>query len=354
MKRSELLAAVEAVMVSVDKSKGQTGMDFLMLDKNWVRGFNDILSVSFPIITNITGAIKALELTKILGKMEGDTIRIAEDDGKILIKDAKTTLKMTLLEESFLSQLQENISSLNTDKIKWSSIPKDFIEGLSVCLFSAGTTPELGVLAGVSFSEKSIIATDNYRVTLFTMSEEVSEPFILPTEVVNGLTRFGGEFNGISVTEAWVHFKVVNGTIISVRRLLSEYPTEKIIDILEKNFPRGKKAKTYKLPDGIEKSIDRTEVLASSDGDIGPQSQITFKRVGKHLVIKGANESGEVEDKILWEEGSEFPENIEIKISPTFLKKIISITKSFQLSPTNTTLMFDGKSFKHLIVAKIS
>ncbi len=354
MKRSELLQAVKSTIIGIDKSGSPTGMDFIIFDENWVRGFNDELSISYPIITGIKGAVKAYELLKVLEKMEGENLRVSkEEDGKLLIKNAKTTLKMTQMEEDQLIQLQKQIISLNTDKIEWKPLPGGFMSGLKICLFAAGVAPELGVLAGVSFSDNRILSTDNQRITIFTMEGDISEPFILPTAVVNGLRQFSEEFSGIDVTEAWIHFKGIDGGVVSVRKLLGEYPVEKIIDLFESNFPKDKKGKVYTLPDGVERAIDRAEVLASSDNGGVDQLIITLKRMDKHLIVGGTKDAGEIEDKVLWEEGSNFPEDLEIKVSPIFLRKIISITKTFQLSPNSTTILFDGKSFKHMMVCKI-
>lgn len=353
MKRSELLKVVETVKISVDKSGGQTGSDFLLFDNDWVRGFNDAISVSMPIPgLNIINAVKATELIEVLKKMSGENIRVAEEDGRVLIKDAKTTLRMTPLESEALSLLQENISSLNTHKIEWKPMPKKFMAGLNICLFSAGVTPNLGALSGIFFSEDNIMATDNHRITLFKTGGKVQEPFILPTEAANGIKNLGEELSGISITGAWVHFKGVEGLIVSVRRLLADYPFEKIEKVLEDSFPKGKKTKVYELPEGIEKSIDRVEVLAESGDEwLGGLTYITLKRSGKHLIIHGSNEAGEIEDKILWED--DFPEDVEIKVSPAFLKKIIEVTRTFLLSQSKTTILFEGESFKHLMVAKV-
>lgn len=356
MKREELLKAIETTVIAIDKSGSPTGMDFLVFDEGWIRGFNDVLSISYPIATGVTGAIKAHELLKVLNKMEGESIRISnEKDGKILIKDAKTTLKMTQMEESSLTQLQDHISSLKTDGIKWGQISKRFIDGLTTCLYSAGVAPELGALAGVAFKEGFILSTDNYRITMFQTDEPVPTPFVLPTEVANGVKNFKGEFSGLYVDEAWVHFKGLGGMVVSARRLMDEYPFDNVIELFKQNFPKSKGQKPYILPPGIIKAIERAEILAGvGEEGLDFLTQIELSREGKFLKVRGEKEIGEVEDKVLWEEGASFPEKLKLKVSPTFLKKVIGMTNNFQLSENKTTILFEGEFFKHLMVAKIS
>jgi DNA polymerase III sliding clamp (beta) subunit (PCNA family) len=352
VERNELLKAATATIIGVDKSGSPTGMDFLIFDKDWMRSFNDTLSISYQIQTGVEGAVKAHEFVKVLEKMEGETIKMTSEEGKILIKDSKTTLKMTKMEKDILKHLREQLISLNTNDLKWKPIPDGFSEGLEICLFSAGTEPELGQMAGVAFKGESIMTTDRFRITIATMKSPITSDFILPTETVGSLVQFGDELKKISVTDSWIHFKDKGGLIISVRRLLGEYPYDKMTEIFEKNFKKGNKIKTYTLPKGIERSIERTEVLAGSEKG-GGMDLISLKRVGKNLIVRGKKEIGEVEDKIEWKDGKDFPEELELKLSPEFLEKIVKISKTFQLGPNNTTVLFKGENFKHLMVAEI-
>jgi len=354
MKRSELLKAVEYVMAGVDKSGSPTGMDFIVFDgKNgWVRSFNDVLSVSYPLATGINGAIKAHDLVKVLSKMDGESLRLDLDGEKVLIKNAKTTLKMVKMEESQLSQFQSRLVSLQTEGLEWQPLPETFVEGLETCLFSASNAPELGALAGVAISGNKMVSTDNKKITVFTIGGKTKFNFILPTDVVNEVKKFSN-LKEIAVTEAWVHFKDDTGLVISGRRILGEYPIDKITKLIDDSFPKSKKAKTYLLPDGMSKPIERAEICAGVEGDFGGLATISLERKDKFLFIRGVKESSDLEEKISLTEGCDFPDGVSIRISPTFLKKIIGVTREFQTSQNNSIVLFKSKNFVHLIVVKI-
>lgn len=355
MQRTELLQAIKATMIGIGKDESPTGLDFLIFDNNWIRSFNDELSVSCQIKTDVKGAVKAHELIKVLDKMGGETIRISEEKGSLIIKDSHTTLKMHQMEAEALDQLQGQINTLDTDNLKWKPIPSGFMDGLTICLFSAGTAPELGILAGVAFEGEQIVATDNFRITQYMIKGTISKEFVLPSSVANGLKQLGKDFKKISITDAWVHFKDEQDLIVSVRRLLGDYPFEDIMKLLDTNFPKNTKLKIYTLPEGLEKSIERAEVLAGSgdDDDMNFITLISLKRSGKNLIIRAEKEAGSLEDKMLWPEGDGFPEELELRVSPEFLKRIIKVSRTFQLGPNNTTILFKGENFKHLMVAKV-
>lgn len=353
MKREDLLKAIEYIMPGIDKTNSPLGMDFLVFDKGYLRSFNDVVSVSFHIddlSKEYQCAIKAQELYKILSRMEGDQVRLSLTPTELTVKNPKTTLKMSLMEKKPLETLMERLASLSTGKLKWNPLPSDFMEGLDLCAPSAKVNPTLGILAGIAMTKRRIMATDNQRISLYMMKEELPEEFLLPVEVIRDVIKYGSEAKSISIMDNWVHFSDKKGLILSTRRLMGEYPVDRVLTILKENSP-GSSTQPYRLPEGLEKALDRAEVLAETEEEYKIPI-VSLRRKEKFLILQGQQNIGRVEDKLIWEEKI-MPEDLEIKISPDFLKKILRITREFKVSPNRNCILFGTKNFQHLMVVKI-
>lgn len=354
MKKSDLLTAIKAVMIGVEKGSSATGMDFVLFDENWIRSFKDDISVSFPLTTGLRTAVRAEELFKVVSKMKGEELDIKIGEGKLLVKDNKTTLKMNPLQSDNLNHSLERILSVQTDDLDWYQLPKGFIEGLRLCVFSAGTGPALNTLAGVHFASEKVISTDNFRVSVYGMEEMVPFPFTIPTKSAEGLLKLGIDFDSIAISKAWMHLSDKGGAIFSSRLLSGEYPADKILGLFTTQKFSSEKA-AYKLPEGLEESLDRAEVLAGVDDATGFTSivQVSLSYSNGNLIVKAGKEVGEIVDEIPWEKDS-VGEGFEMKVQPDFLRKVLRLTREFKISPTKKSILFSSEKFQHIMVAHIS
>jgi hypothetical protein len=357
MKKNELLTALKAVMVGVEKSNNTFGMDSLIFDNQWIRSFKDSISVSYPLDSNISIAVRGEELFKVLSKMDGEEIDlILQSEGKeppkLMLSNKSTHLKMNSLQPEQHKQILERVQSLQTDNLEWYFLPKSFMEGLGLCIFSAGTDSALDVLAGVHFSGGVIVATDNYRISTYQMDEEVTNPFTIPTEAAQGFIKTNAEFTAISISPAWVHLTNKEGAIFSARLLSGEYPLAKITGVFD--MMKFEDSETsFILPDGIDKALDRAEILAGSGlAELSKLTQVSIYNSGGNLVIQATRDVGEIIDTIPWEK-SPMPEGTILRMSPDFLKKVKGITKEFKLSPTKKSILFTGEKFKHIMIARV-
>jgi DNA polymerase III sliding clamp (beta) subunit (PCNA family) len=354
MKRETLLKAIECIMPGVDKAASPLGMDFLVFDKGWLRSFNDSVSVSFFAESPkpIHCAVKAQELYKVISKMEGDNLRMVVEESRLVIKNPKTTLKMTLMEEKQLGVLKERLASLDTDNLNWELLPKKFMDGLDLCIPGTKSDPTLGILSGVGFKENQILSTDNQRVSVYTMSGTIPNEFILPVEVVGDVVKYARDSDNVAITDSWIHFKNPSELIISTRRMIGEYPFDKIEKVIKDNSS-SKKTKPYKFPEGLDKALDRVGILAEiGDRDTGFLPMVSLSKKGDFLFISGKKEAGEIEDKVEWKADA-MPGELEIKIAPEFLKKILKVTHEFQIGTNKNCILFNSPNFKHLMVAKV-
>jgi hypothetical protein len=351
MKRQDILKALKAVMSGVEKATKTMGMDYITFDNSWIRSFKDSISVSYPLVTELKVSVRGDELFKVLSKMKNDDITLSIEEDKFLITDGKTTLKLNTLQQDQVDQIFGRIDSLKTDELEWYELPKFFINGLSLCVFSAGTDPALNLLAGVHVEDGFILSTDNYRISKYEMEGAVISPFTIPTKVADEFTKLPVTFENIALTKSWVHLSDKEGAIFSARLLAGDYPVNSVTTLFDKmKFEEGE---VYTLPGGIEKSLDIAGIMASAgSGELEFLSYISLSYKEEKLIISAVREIGELEDTIDWKE-KYMPEGFIVKISPDFLSKIIKVTRDFQISPTKKTLLFSTDVYKHIMIVKV-
>lgn len=348
MKRTELIEAMKIVILGTEKAATLTNYNSIIFDEDWLRSLNDNLSVSYPLKTGLNCAVKADELYKILNKMTKDEVTLSFSDDKLLVSDKKTRLKLLRLPEAEFTKLKSDISSLKIEELDWKPIPKGFSDALPLSLFSTGKDAALGKIAGVAFRGVDVVSTDNFRIAHYQMeSSIVDELFRLKTTIIENLVRIG-TYEFVAIKDMWLYLKSRSGIIVSGRILpAGEYPLEAILKIFE-NMEFDETVKGQEFPKELRDSIDRVEVMAS-ESELDFTTQIYIEKVEGGLTIRGEKSFGEVEDFIPWDGELSAP----IIASPSFLKKILSITRQVKLSPIRKSILFEAPGFRFLMLAKI-
>ncbi len=354
MTRKELLGAVEAVMPGVDSAEDM-GMNFLIFDNGWVRSYKNSVSISYPLPdANIQCSIKAEEFCKVLDRMEGETIRFFLDGTKLVVKDARTTLKMNIQSQEQHDQLINRIKTLNTGQLTWNPLPEDFIDALGVCVISAATEQSAGAFSGICINKNQMVSTDRYRITAYNLPSSLeSPPFSLPREVCISLCKMNRKFPFYSLESPWFHLKDDGNAVASARILAESYPVDSVIEHYTTIKPKDEEP-SFSFPPDIGKSIERVEILAGTgDKSFDFMTQITLERKENFLVISGEKEFGDITDKTPWSvDIGQMPEGIILKVNPKFMKKILELTKTFKLTSSKKAVFFVTEKMEHVMAAR--
>ncbi len=337
MKREELVAKLKVVLVGTDVKKSVDGFDTFVFRDDVVRTFNYNISVSYPLKTGVSCAVKAEDLFKVLSRMEGESISIAIKKNSLEIKDNKTTLKLAVLED----KVTQHVDDLKVGEIIWEKLPEGFMTGLELCCFSAARSVVFGTLTGVGVSGKDIVSTDNWRASWFQLKEDM-KTFVIPIESAEALCNFEGyQEYGVDGESAWLHLKNKEGVIFSTRLFAAEdFPFDGI-----KDYFSSDSTIKYSFPEGIQKTLDRISPFAFSDQTSGNEF-ISISEEDGYIICRGAKDYGEVEEKIKVPDGS-FPKGVQLNISQAFLKDILPKSRDFFVK--EDIVIFDLGDFKHLI-----
>jgi hypothetical protein len=347
MKRSELIRALKAVMLGTDKSI--PGYDSIVFDGNWLRSYNGNLSVSHPLKTELHCAVRADEFYRILNRMTEDEVTLALSEGKLLASDKKTRLRLLQLPKRNLTKLKRNLSGLKIEQLEWMAVPNGFGEGLSLSLLGTGKEETLGKIAGVAFRGKDIVATDNFRISHYQMESPITdELFRLRERVVENLLRLGVTYDFVAVKNMWFYIKTKDGIIVSAPILpADDYPIDAVLKVFD-HMKFDDTTEAYEFPKDLRDSIRRVEIMAC-ESEIDLTTQITLEPAAGGLILRGEKSFGKVEDFVPWDGKLLAP----VVASPGFLKKIISVTRQFRLSPIRKSVLFEAQGFRFLMRANI-
>jgi len=337
MKRLELLAALKRVMPGVEeKNTLLEGANSFMFDGEWIKTFNDEISVSYPFDSGVECLVKAQEFFKILSRIEADEIKILMlDDGKLQMSGGKTVLKMVSSDSSSLIKLVDNLA---LSGIKWDKLPKDFLKALKLSADFAATNKAFSSLCGVSFGNDGLAASDRIRAGFYKLKTRgIKEDFVLSTGSVRELIKFE-ELEEFSIGESWIHFKDKNGLLFSVRKIVVDFPREAIKKFLDFE---GVDDHVYSFPDSLKHSVERASVLSYSNDEGTEYVELSTDSKG-NMIVSGAKQYGEIKEKIVKDAKWSFPKDVVLKIDPKVLIDLLGLGNEFYLKENRYILLRHG------------
>jgi len=337
--RKDFLGALKKVVVGVDSKDTflLEGADCFIFDDDWIRSYNNDLSVCVKFPVGIKGAVRAAEFYRLVDKMKGDQLRLSLKKENILVTDGRTSLEMTKMDEGLI---KNKIIDFNFEEMKWKKLPDDFLLGSRLCVFSAGDSI-LGVLGGVYFGENKISSTDRFRASLFQMEKKM-DSFVLSKESLSELLKFEG-VNKYYLDDNWVHFIDDDNLFFSIRLLSSEYPLETVESLFDLKDLENKKNKSLTFPEGFRDTIERVG-LFSYGKEFGLE-YIRMEIEGDTITCSGERVGGKVVERIKIKESID--EKITIKISSKSLLDILQVTNVLYFRENK--VLFRSSKYFHLI-----
>lgn len=224
IERTVLLEALKKCQPGVDNSSQGVfieGADCFVFRNNRVLTFNDYLSVSAEFEHDLSCAVYAEPLLKLLRAFRAKEVELSQGEGVLHIKCGNSTTELTTTQEGIYTRYE----SVFPEAPVWKNVPKGFDSALKHCLI-----PNMTKLSGVLIDGTWMIATDGVTVVRVDLDAQMERVWI-SNKVVADLVKF--EFNEYCTQGAWLHFKG-NGTILSARVLMnSSYPDNKFHELLD-------------------------------------------------------------------------------------------------------------------------
>lgn len=301
---------------------------FAFLDGRVVT-YNDMISVSHPVDFEITGAVEAEVLYKILGKFNEDSeIEITITENEILLFCGKAKCGMPLHNEITLpvTNFDENT--------EWTPIPEGLVQALKFAMHSCSDDASKPVLTCVHVDARNgvIHASDNYRITKYFIPAVDVPEFLIPASTVKQLVKY--DIAQMAFSDGWAHFATDAGTVFSSRIVEDEFPdVEAFFDVT---------GAPVKIPESLSEILKRASVFAKDD--VLSNEIVTVTMGGRKITIKAKSESGwfEEEANIRY---SGTP--VEFAVNQNLLLDILAASPDCTIG--DSCLLFSGENWKHVI-----
>lgn len=330
--KDELVHALETVRPGLaSKEYVEQTTSFAFMGDRLVT-FNSDISISHPLKgLNITGAIKAEELYKLVSKLPQDEIEMELTESEVLIKAGRSKAGVTLQSEIKLPL--EEIGELG----EWKDLPSEFINTMSFALFSCmkNTNTDRPALTCVHVRPDGVIeSSDALRITHVKIGKIPTKKFLLPFISARELVKYA--VNKVAEGDGWIHFKTEDNTIFSCRIYESEFPaTEELLKV---------EGEEIKLPNTLGAIIDKASVFFKRQHVVDEEIELTLSN--NRMLIHGKSEFGWFKEECNFRWPKE--ETVVIKTNPTLLKDIL-LKPHVKCILGERVIKFEGDNWEHVV-----
>jgi len=310
---------------------------FIFFD-NLICTFNDKILITIPFECNIQFSVKGEEFFRLIDGITDKEIIIELKNNKIKVRSKTTTSSMATIGED-QNNLPALIKKMLENMDEWQPVPENFLDGVSLCAFSASPDLSSGVRACVAVVGNKCYATDGNRISQYTMSSEINE------NDFNIFSKEAMELSKFPVIEycmqgKWLHFRTEDGVTFSTSFIQGDLPINKIKALFSniQDFP------SLELPGDLKATLDNVTMLAADMSDrTGKASFLHIE--DNEITVKASNDLGWVEKSLKCKYSGD---PIDIGINNRFLSQILQ--KSTKLSWFKTALYFSSGDFLHVLM----
>ena len=337
-KRNALITALKTVKPALAKKEiTEQGTHVVFSGEN-ICAFNDHICIIHKFPTDFICSAPAEEFYKILEKLPGDEIDITFKHNKLTMKSDGTRGGVSTQAGD---ELLKKIDILINKEKRWIDIPKDFMEGLGLCSFSASKDMGNPVLTGIYIDDDVVMSSDNLRMSQYFLKSGTKRKFLIPSATVSELLNFAVARYAVENDGNWAFFEMKDKTIFCAQLLTGvKYPS------LEPYFDfEGVK---FTFPESIKEAVEAALVVAPGDTDA---ERLIDIEIGDGVIVcRGENDLAWLEKEFKADINLQNKKTLKFSINPFFLLKIL--THTYKAMYSETKILFIAKNFYHLIAVR--
>jgi DNA polymerase III sliding clamp (beta) subunit (PCNA family) len=222
---------------------------------------------------------------------------------------------------------------------KWTELPDDFSNALSICGLSCGKDMTKPALTCIHLNKNIAESCDaDFRLTRYLFKKDYFKtPILLPYTAAKEISQ--QSFDKFSATKGWIHFiHTESDLIFSTRVYETKYP--KLDDFLKV------KGTEIKIPKELGDCLDRCSIFAEAQVQRDELVQIDIDK--NKICLKAQNERGWIKDSCKVEYKGK---PISFLVNPRILRGSISNMDTAIVGDKN--MKFKGENFDHLVALMI-
>jgi hypothetical protein len=245
---------------------------------------------------NLSGAIRAMEVYKIISKIPTDEIEIDISDKKwnITARDGKIKMEVSSVE----NKIGKLLTEVDKGRKEWADLSPDFFEAVKACFMK----DNMSDFKGVFVNDNNIICMDTRRMNYFYLDNPMEKFWISNASTIE-LLKFN-DLKKYAVSDNWVSFIGEDQTRYSCSRMMdNNYPLKKIIELMNTyKDPKDEDIKG-KLPKSIRGAAERASVLSMDLENAADGVQLNISQ--DCIEIISERSTGNYKEQIDWEEKPE-------------------------------------------------
>jgi DNA polymerase III sliding clamp (beta) subunit (PCNA family) len=333
--KNELLKVLSLVKPGLAKKEiVEQAAHFIFTGEDVVT-FNDQISVMHPFKSEFPFSVKGDDFYKIVDKITESEFEITLEDDNLNIKAKKTKAALSTVvgEAAMILHLVDSLKQEMIGKNFWKALPKDFIDGVYLCAFSAAKDLTTGVRSCCAIERDAIYTTDNLRISSYIM-EAPMDTLLLPAHAALDLIKYKVIEYGVS--ENWVHFRTADGITFNCKTMKGDYPFEAIKGVFVENEP------ILTFPSDLKENV--LSIIPLADGDEDTNKCISVSIEKGRIVCKAEKERGWITKTV---ESDYEGATIKFLINPVFFCQILSHATAFCIVENRGS--FESENFYHIL-----
>jgi len=332
IKKKTLLEILDAVQPGLSNKDIIEFSDSITFVKGALITYNDFIAVQHPLEgSKIKGTVKADKLYSHVKKVKADEkgliqLKATEDD--LLIKTNTSQAGIPIIPGASIS-----LEELGKEITKWKKLPSDFLEGIRMSIFAAGTDASEPKLTCLHVKKGIVEATNGHRAFRYKMDGKIKKEFLLPATSAPAILNH--PVVKYAVTKNWAHFKTKDGVIFSTRMYAD-------VSFPDCSFLFDIKGDKIKFPEGLREVIDRALDFIGED-DEDKNIKIAIGKDNTKIASKSIK--GWFREKI--SKKSKRP--VTFEIAPEFLQDILKTNEKAVIDKEKGLLKFESEKWEYTI-----
>lgn len=333
LKREDLLKTLVAARPGLARKAIIESTNHFVFNNGKLITYNDKLAIIHPFDSKLKISVPAEEFYKIISDIDAKKISLKQKKNNILIKAKNTVAKIAGAVDESIADL---VKQSGIEEVKeWHSIPKDFVSGSFLCMFSASKDMTSLPLTCVKYNKQYLYSTDEHRVSMYKLKKAINDVFLLPATSVMEITKY--DIKKYSNGDGWVYFKTADDIVICARKIDGSYP------LLKKYFKVESKT-SIDLPKELSNAVQAVTIMTDAEFDIDRTIKVTLKE--NKILLKAKKEIGYIKKTVPVRYNKSKGE-IAFEINPIFLKEVLKVTGEVTIG--EDCLLFSSGNFKHII-----